>query len=148
MARSATKWPGSVPGGWARPAGADVLQLGAYLYMAGFVAHFADHLARGLDRTPGPTIVAGTLASVGGVLAVALVLTRHRLGAQSAVVIGFGTALGFAAVHLPPHWSPFSQPFRGGVGALDWAAVLIGIAGAAAFGVAGLYAMKHERPNR
>ena len=52
-----------------------------------------------------------------------------------------------AAVHLLPRWGAFSDSLPdGGVDALSWAAVLLEIGGALAFGVAGAYALRRGTP--
>jgi hypothetical protein len=77
------------------------------------------------------------------------VLTRHRLAPVLAVAVGFPDAIGIAAVHLLPHWSSsLSDAFPGahgtGVTALSWVAAITEIAGALAFGFAGLYVLRRQ----
>jgi hypothetical protein len=121
------------------------LRVTAYLYFAGYAIHSVDHLARGIDKTPSAVRLAGLAAFAASIVVVALVVRRHRSAASLAIVAGFGTALGVAAVHVPPEWGAFSQPFRDNVTALDWASVAVNVITALAFGIAGVYAWMHER---
>ena len=127
-----------------RPVGQKALRLTAYLYVAGFAVHGLDHLVRGLDKTPLLVTVVGMAGFFGGLAAVAFVVARHshRLTAPLAIVVGFVTAVGVAAVHLPGHWGAFSQPFRSDATALDWASVATSVVTALAFGCAGLIALR------
>lgn len=86
---------------------------------------------------------AGTTQFVVGALAVVLVIRRHRLAPAVAAAVGMASAVGFAAAHLLPHWSAFSDPFTGNavaphVNTLSWFTALFEIAADVAFGVAGL----------
>jgi hypothetical protein len=92
--------------------------------------------------------VLGTVAAALQLLAVAAVFVRRPWAPLAAVAIGFPDALGIAAVHLLPHWSSLSDAFPGGHGpgvtAFSWFAAIIEIAGALAFGLAGVYAWKRS----
>jgi hypothetical protein len=90
-----------------------------------------------MDVTPPGVIVAGSIAAIIGLVAVALVLRRHPAAPLLAEFIGVGLALGLLAVHVPPKWGPF----RAGVSALDWASVAVAVAGGLAFALAGRYAV-------
>src|SRR3954471_24674271 len=76
-----------------------LLRAAALLYAAGLALHTADHLRRGLDAVTLHVLWAGNLSTVVGVVAVVLVLTRHRLGPAAAVAAGFPIAIG---VRRPP----------------------------------------------
>lgn len=122
-----------------------LLRITAYMYLAGYAIHGADHIARGMDKTPDAVKIGGFLGLLAGLTAIGFVVSRRRLSAHLAIVVGFVTAVGLTAVHVPPHWSAFSQPFRGGVNALDWASVVVAVLGSLAFGIAGVYALMSER---
>jgi len=125
------------------------LRYAAILYAAGLVLHTADHFRRGLDVVTPAVLWAGNLSTGIGVVTVALVLTRHRLGPTVAALTGLPIAVGVASVHLLPHWSALSDPFVGehgtGVSALSWSVVLVEIAGALALGAAGLLQISRAR---
>jgi hypothetical protein len=124
-----------------RSTGARPLTWATALYGLGLALHTADHLRRGTGVLTSEVLWAGYLSTVIGVGTIVLVLTRHRLAALAAAVGGVPTAIGVAAVHLLPHWSPFSDAFPGashtGVTGLSWAVVLLEIVGALAMGLAG-----------
>ena len=74
---------------------------------------------------------------------------RHRdLGRAPGLAAVFGpvTAIGVAAVHVPPRWGVFSDAFIGstgtGVTAFSWAVVSLEIVGALALGISGIAALK------
>jgi hypothetical protein len=129
----------------AAPAGLRALRLATLLFAAGFLLHNGDHLRRGLDALTPEVFWAGTAGAVVSLVAIGLVLGRHRLAPAVAVVAGFALAAGVAAVHLLPPWGALSDSLPGaGVDALSWVAVLLEIGGALALGAAGVYAVRHR----
>jgi hypothetical protein len=57
--------------------------------------------------------------------------------------VGFGTALGFLAVHIVPDWGPVSQGYPDlPADGLSWAAAIVPIFVAAWLGFVGLRAMR------
>jgi hypothetical protein len=131
-------------GGETQPRAQRLLRYGALLYLVGFLAHTGDHLRRGIDVVTSHVLWAGNVSAVLAVVAITLVLLRHRFGPLAAIAVGLPAAVGVAAVHLLPQWSTAlsdSLP-DGNVDGLTWAAVLIEIGGAFAFGLAGLYALR------
>ena len=119
------------------------LRWAAVLLAVGLLVHTADHLRRGLDEITTQVFWAGNVSTVLALAAITLVFAGHRRAAQLAVVVGLSQALGVAAVHLLPAWGVLSDSLAdGGVDAISWVAVLAEIAGAAAFGAAGLFALK------
>jgi hypothetical protein len=127
-----------------------VLTYAALFYAAGFLIHNADHIRRGFAVEPTAVLVAGSAAGLAQLVAIVAVLTRHRLAPLLAVAVGFPDAIGIAAVHLLPHWSSsLSDAFPGahgtGVTAVSWVAAIAEVAGALAFGLAGLYALSGRR---
>lgn len=143
MTRRGTGWPSqTLRAADDRPADR-LLKAAARYYAAAFLLHTGDHLRRGVDAVTPEVFWAGMVASVVAMVAIVLVLSGHRLAPQIAVMAGFPLALGYAAVHLAPRWSAFSDPFPGGgVDAVSWAAALIEIAGAFALGATGAYALR------
>ena len=90
--------------------------------------------------------VAGNLAAVVSIVAIVLVLRRHRLAAQVAVLAGFPLAIGFTAAHMLPTWSVLSDSFVDGhVSVFSWVASILEIVGALALGCAGLYVLRLRR---
>jgi hypothetical protein len=122
-----------------------VLRWAAAIYAAGLTFHTVDHLRRGVDVISREVFWGGMVLTTVSVIAIALVVTRHHRAPLVAAVVGFTAAIGVSAAHLLPHWSSLSDSLPdGNVDALSWAAVLVEIAGAIAFGAAGLYALRRE----
>jgi hypothetical protein len=125
-----------------------VLWYSAVFYTVAWAIHTGDHLRRGLDVVSTEVALLGSIAAVLQLLAVSAVFLRWRRAAIVAAAVGFPDAVGIAAVHLLPHWSAFSDAFPGahgtGVNAISWAAAVIEIGGALAFGAAGVYAVRRS----
>jgi hypothetical protein len=120
-----------------------LLKYAALVYAVGFLLHTADHLRRGLDVLTPEVFWAGNVSGAVAVAAIALALAGHGLAPLIAVAHGFSQALGVSAVHLLPGWGAFSDSLPdGGADALSWAAVLLEIGAALAFGLAGAYALR------
>jgi hypothetical protein len=126
-----------------------MLQWAAVAYAIAWVIHTGDHLRRGTDVTTTEVLVAGGIAAILQLSAVAAVFLRSPWAPVMAVAIGFSDAIGIAAVHLLPHWSSFSDAFPGahgtGVTGFSWFAAIIEVVSALAFGIAGAYALKTTR---
>lgn len=122
--------------------GEAVLRWATVLFVAAFLFHNADHLRRGVGSISDYVVGAGSVFALISLVAVVLVVLRHRLAPAVAVATGFGGALGVTASHLLPHWSVFSDSFEDGVDALTWAAGVSEIAALLVFGAAGLYVMR------
>jgi hypothetical protein len=119
------------------------------VFLVAVLVHGADHLRRGMDVVTTVVLAAGNIQIVLGLVAVALVLRRHRLGPAAAVAMGFPSAVLFVAAHLLPEWSAFSDPYVGspvapGVTAFSWFTALFEITADLAFGWAGLVALRRE----
>jgi hypothetical protein len=122
-----------------------LLRYAALVYAVGFLLHTADHLRRGLDVLSPEVFWAGNVTGVVAMAAIALALGGHRLAPLVAVAHGFSQALGVSAVHLLPSWGAFSDSLPdGGADVLSWAAVLVEIAAAFAFGAAGAYILRRR----
>jgi hypothetical protein len=125
------------------------LRSAAVLFAVGLAIHTADHLRRGVDVITGQVFWGGMVLTTTSVIAIALVLTGHRAAPLVATAVGFLAAIAVSAAHLLPTWSALSDSLPDGhVDALSWAAVLIEITGAVAFGVAGLYALRQTSDQR
>jgi hypothetical protein len=72
--------------------------------------HVIDHLRRGQGSVSETLYVLGNLSLVLEVVAITLVLVRHHVAPAVATAAGFSLAVGFAAAHWLPHWSPLSDP--------------------------------------
>lgn len=104
------------------------------------VGHALDHIvnqpARDLALQVTAPGLAGTAASL---VIVVLALRRRREAAPLAVLVGFGTAGGFVAVHLLPHWSGFSDPYEDlTLNAVSWAMLTLPMLAAVTVGALGL----------
>jgi hypothetical protein len=128
-----------------RSPGAQALRVTAVLYLAGYLVHSADHVARGLALTPPATFWAGPIALVPAAAIAVLAVTDHRLAPPLAVLAGTATAVAASLVHLPPDWSVFSEPFRAGVGVADWLSLVAMVGSAVAFAAAGAAAISARR---
>ncbi|MGI8945581.1 MAG: hypothetical protein ACR2GL_05005 [Thermoleophilaceae bacterium] len=107
--------------------------------VAVLVVHALDHALRQEATVPGLVVAAGAFGFVAALVALGLGLARARLDAPATAVVGFGTVLGFLAVHVAPDWGPFSQPYSDiPVDDLSWAILIAPIAVAAAAGLVGL----------
>jgi len=125
--------------------GERALRMAAVLFAAGFVVHNADHVRRGVNTITTEVFAGGVVVSILAVLAVALIVMRHRLAPFVAAVVGITTVVAVSVSHLLPHWSVFSDAFVGGnVDGLSWFAVLFELAGAIALAAAGLLALRQR----
>ena len=85
------------------------------VFAAAFTLHAIDHLRRGMAASPPPIVVGGMLQGLFVILAVVLVLRRHRLAPQAAIVVGFGSSLLFTYAHVLPTFLPgFQDSFTSG----------------------------------
>jgi hypothetical protein len=89
------------------------------------VLHALDHTRQ--SRPLGAEVYA---AGIAGWIALALLLVLvargHALAAPYAFAVGASVAVGFALVHLAPHWSAFSDPYSSfGADALSWVLVAL-----------------------
>lgn len=121
----------------------DNLRWAAVAFAIGFTVHGLDHLRRGMSASPPFIMVIGMVQMVFVVLAVALVLRRHDRAPLAAVVVGFGSAVGFTYAHLLPTIFPgyqdsFISPPHINVTWLSWFSALTEIGTAIVFGLAGI----------
>jgi hypothetical protein len=107
------------------------------------VIHSLDHALRQSATVPAAAAILGLAGLAFAVVVLGLSLAGRRLAALGTAVAGFGTAVGFAAVHLLPDWGPFSQPYADiPVDALSWVAMLLPLVGAAIAGTVGVRALR------
>ena len=122
-----------------------LLQGAAWVFLAGFLVHNADHVRRGLDVITDHVVWGGTTVAVVGAVTLTLVFTRHPLAPFAATAAGFAIALGVSATHLLPDWGVMSDPLPGGaVDGATWVAVLAEVVGALALGAAGLVVLRRH----
>jgi len=124
-----------------------LLRLTGAVFLVALLVHAADHLRRGFDVLTPTVFWAGNLQLVAAVVTLVLVFRGHRLAPAAATAVGFGSAIGFTAAHVLPHWSTFSDSSTGsdvaaGVTAFSWFAALFEIGADVAFGWAGLRALR------
>ncbi|MCA1832529.1 MAG: hypothetical protein ABR548_12035 [Actinomycetota bacterium] len=118
----------------------------AVAFLAMDLVHDLDHVRRG-NYSPGPVKVLGFLALGGAILTIVLAGSRHRFAAPYAAFFGFTSAIGFVAVHVLPHWGPFSDPLQAlHVDTFTWLIAAIDIVVAFGLGIAGVREMNSEQP--
>lgn len=115
----------------------------AVVFGVALVVHAADHFRRGIDVLPPAVLIAGWLQIALALVTLLLVYTGSRWAPHAAIVIGFASALGFAAAHLLPYWGFFSDSFihapaGSGVSAFSWGAAIFEIIADIIFGIAGI----------
>ncbi|GBE64429.1 hypothetical protein MFM001_08910 [Mycobacterium sp. MFM001] len=121
----------------------DNLRWAAVAFAIGFAVHGLDHLRRGMSASPPFIMVIGMVQMAFVVLAVAMVLRRHARAPLAAVVVGFGSAVGFTYAHLLPTIFPgyqdsFISPPHINVTWFSWFSALTEIGTAVVFALAGL----------
>lgn len=109
--------------------------------------HVADHSFNQPSRDLGAQgMVIGSVAFLSLFGCLYLASREDPLAPLACAATGFGTTLGFLAIHVAPHWSLFSDPYADiGVNALSWAIVAASIAAALWLGAAGLRALSEQR---
>jgi hypothetical protein len=118
----------------------------AVIFVVALSLHTADHLRRGMNVVPPAVMAAGMVQGVLALLTVVLVFRGSRWAPHGAVVIGFVSALGFAAAHLLPTWGAFSDSFidptpAAGVTWFSWVSAVAEILADLLFGVTGVAAL-------
>lgn len=106
------------------------------------VMHDLDHVRQGRSLDT-PVIAVGLIGLVAALVSLGLSALRHRWAPAASLLVGFGTAIGFVAVHVVPRWSAISDPYPDlPVDALSWTSVAASIVIALAVGLAGLLALR------
>ncbi len=104
--------------------------------------HDLDHVRQVREVESGVAFL-GLLAVVSTLLALALAIARHPLAPLAAIVVGFGTAIGFLAVHVLPDWGPLSDGYPDlPVDATSWIAAIVPIVVGIWVGIAGVRAAR------
>jgi hypothetical protein len=123
------------------------LTTAAALFLGANVLHTLDHLRRGLDGQTIEILSAGSLLTLGAVLALVLALRGDRHAPLVCLAIGASGVLGISASHLAPHWSAFSDPYPGAsLDALSWVVMLAEIAAAALLAAVAARELPRRRP--
>jgi hypothetical protein len=126
-----------------------LLRAAGIVFALALLVHGADHIRRGVGELAPAVFWLGNAQTIGALVALFLVFTRHRWAAAAAIVIGFTSAIGFTVVHLFPEWGPLSDAFPGAHGhadvtAFSWFAALFEIGADLAFGAAGVLALRGQ----
>jgi hypothetical protein len=117
------------------------------VFAGAFTLHGIDHLRRGMAASPPSIMVGGMLQGLLVIFAVVLVLRRHRLAPQAAIVVGFGSAVLFTYAHVLPTFLPgFQDSFTSGprinVTWFSWLTAVAEIGAGLILGYAGLLARR------
>ena len=118
-------------------------------FMLSVLLHGTDHLIqdRGVGALDTGVIVGGTVNYLLAIAVLALVLMRHERAPLVATFVGFYITVGVSAAHLLPEWGQLSDPYSElSLSAFSWVVVLLEIAMGFLLGLAGLRAMRRERP--
>jgi hypothetical protein len=78
-------------------------------FAAAVGVHGLDHLRRGMVASPPSIMIGGMIQGVFVVAAVVLVVRRHRLAPEAAIVVGLGSAALFVYAHVLPTFLPSYQ---------------------------------------
>lgn len=109
----------------------NTLARASLIYLVLTIVHAADHARQGRDLATEVSTV-GLLGLFSSVVLLVLALRGNEHAPALAVLLGGGALLGFAAVHLLPHWSAFSDPYADfDLDALSWALVVLPMLSAA-----------------
>jgi hypothetical protein len=124
----------------------------AIAFVIGFGVHGLDHLRRGMSASPPFVMAAGMVQGLFIVLTVSMVVMDRPRAPLAAIVIGFGSALGFTYAHLLPTFVPgyqdsfISLPHTN-VTWFSWFSALAEIGTALVFGVVGMWEVNRaQRP--
>lgn len=104
--------------------------------------HDLDHVrqARDVESLVGLLGIAGVVATI---LSLALAIARHPFAPLASIVVGFGTAIGFVAVHVLPDWGPLSDGYPDlPVDVASWIAAIVPILVGTWVGIAGVRAAR------
>lgn len=122
----------------------------AIAFVIGFSVHGLDHLRRGMSASPPFIMAAGMTQGLLIVLAVTMVVMDRPRAPLAAIVVGFGSAVGFTYAHLLPTFLPgYQDSFVSlphiNVTWFSWFSALAEIGTAIAFGIAGIREMNDVR---
>jgi hypothetical protein len=111
--------------------------------------HIADHVWRqpASQQLPWPENLPGLLGVMAIAVSLGLALAGHRWALAAAFVVGAATAVGFAAIHLAPEWSMFSDPYgERGLDAASWIQMLASLLGGVVLGAEAVRLRRERRP--
>jgi hypothetical protein len=84
-------------------------------FTAAYGLHGIDHLRRGMAASPPSIMIGGAIQGLFVVVALVLVLRRHRCASDAAIFVGFGSVVLFTYGHLLPTFLPrFQDSFTSG----------------------------------
>jgi hypothetical protein len=123
----------------------EMLRWTAIAFVIGWGIHALDHLRRGMSASPPFIMAAGMIQGLLVAVAVVMALTRHRRAPEAAIVVGFGSAVGFSYAHLLPTFIPgyqdsFISPPHINVTWFSWFSALTEIGTGIVFALAGIRA--------
>lgn len=121
----------------------DYLRWTAVAFAIGLTVHGLDHLRRGMSASPPSIMVAGMVQTLFVVAAVVMVFRNHGHAPLVAIMVGFGSAVGFTYAHLLPTMFPdyqdsFVSPPHINVTWFSWFSALAEIGTAVVFALAGI----------
>ena len=121
------------------------LRWAAILFAIGWGVHVLDHLRRGMSASPHAIMVGGMIQGLFVVVAVVMAISGRRRAPQAAILVGFGSAIGFTYAHLLPSFLPsYQDSFVSGprinVTWFSWLSALTEIGTGIVFAIAGLRA--------
>jgi hypothetical protein len=125
----------------------DILRWAAIAFVIGFGIHGLDHLRRGMSASPPFIMVGGMIQGLFVAVAVVMALTRRRRAPETAIAVGFGSAVVFTYAHLLPTFLPgyqdsFISPPHINVTWFSWFSALTEIGTGIVFAIAGIRARR------
>ncbi len=118
------------------------LAVASWALLAAFVLHDLDHLRQGRS-VEAPVTGIGILGDLSAIALVVLAMRGSRLAPPGAVLLGFGTVLGFVLVHAIPDWGPLSDGYPGlPVDGLSWSLAFVPMAAAIWLAATGAKALR------
>jgi hypothetical protein len=123
------------------------LRWAAILFAIGWGVHVLDHLRRGMSASPHAIMVGGMIQGLFVVAAIVMALRGRGRAPEAAIVVGFGSAIGFTYAHLLPTFVPgYQDSFVSGprinVTWFSWMSALTEIGTGIVFAIAGLRARR------
>ena len=118
-------------------------------FMLSVLLHGTDHLIqdRGVGALDTGVIIGGTVNYLLAITVLVLVLMRHERAPLVATFVGFYITVGVSAAHLLPEWGQLSDPYSElSLSTYSWVVVVLEIAMGFLLGLAGVRAMRQERP--
>jgi hypothetical protein len=124
----------------------DPLAIANVAFVTAIVLHGADHIRQGTGSLTPEVFWGGAVLALIAFATLPLTLRRDPRAPIAAAVVGLWTAVAVSASHLAPHWSAFSDPYPDlSLDALSWTVMLLEIATALVFGLAGLWQLRRGR---